>query len=225
MGGSLSNPFRSYLPWSSSPPTARILVRPRLRVSSCPAQPNLLDQFVGLDAAGKTSMLYKLNLGDIKTPNSTLGFHVETLESDNVSFTTWDVGGRMRMRPLWRHYFPQMNAIVFMIDSNDRERISEATEELSKMLNEDDLRERPLLVMCNKQDLPNAMSVAEVTEKMGLHALRGRQWFIQACCATTGDGIVEGLRWLSRAISNAPSVQKPLPPAPAARPVQGVAKA
>lgn len=168
-------------------------------------------------------MLYKLKLGDVES-SSVAGFTVETLKSDNVSFTTWDAGGRVSMRILWRHYLSQMNAIVFMIDSNDRERIGEAAEELGKLLQNEDLSERPLLVMCNKQDLPNAMSVPEVTEKMGLLALRNRKWFIQACCAPTGDGIAEGLEWLSRAIRDAPSVQKPLP-APVERPVHGVAKA
>ncbi len=80
-----------------------------------------------------------------------------------------------------------------MVDSNDRERISEAAEELNKMLNEDELREAALLVFANKQDLPNAMSVAEVTDKLALHSLRTRKWYIQSTCATTGDGLYEGI--------------------------------
>ncbi len=78
-----------------------------------------------------------------------------------------------------------------MVDSNDRERINEANEELQKMLNEDELRDAVLLVFCNKQDLPNAMSVAEVTDKLGLHSLRNRKWYIQSTCATSGDGLYE----------------------------------
>ena len=70
------------------------------------------------------------------------------------------------------------------------------------MLNEDELRESVLLVFANKQDLPNAMSAAEMTDKLGLHGLRARQWYIQACCATTGDGLYEGLDWLSSTLSN-----------------------
>lgn len=72
-----------------------------------------------------------------------------------------------------------------------------ARDELHRMLNEDELRESILLVFANKQDLPNAMSAAEMTDKLGLHGLRHRQWYIQACCATTGDGLYEGLDWLS----------------------------
>ena len=94
-----------------------------------------------------------------------------------------------------------------MVDSNDRERIDDtkgtdnsAKEELHRMLAEDELREATLLVFANKQDLPNAMSVAELTEKLGLNQLRNRQWYIQSACATTGDGLYEGLDWLSNTL-------------------------
>lgn len=84
-----------------------------------------------------------------------------------------------------------------MVDSNDRDRVGEARDELHRMLNEDELRDALLLVFANKQDLPNAMSAAEITDKLGLQSLRQRQWFIQATCATSGDGLYEGLEWLS----------------------------
>jgi ADP-ribosylation factor protein 1 len=97
-----------------------------------------------------------------------------------------------KIRPLWRHYFQNTQGVIFVVDSNDRERVSEAREELEKMLSEDELRDAALLVFANKQDLPNAMSVAEVTDKLGLHSLRSRKWFIQSACATSGDGLYEG---------------------------------
>lgn len=106
------------------------------------------------------------------------------------------------IRPLWRHYFQNTQGLIFVVDSNDRERAGEARDELSRMLQEDELRDATLLVFANKQDLPNAMSVAELTDKLGLHALRNRQWYIQATCATTGDGLYEGLEWLSTALKN-----------------------
>lgn len=94
--------------------------------------------------------------------------------------------------------FQNTQGIIFVVDSNDRERISEAREELQRMLNEDELRDALLLVFANKQDLPNAMPAAEITDKLGLHSLRQRGWFIQATCATSGDGLYEGLEWVSR---------------------------
>lgn len=152
---------------------------------------------VGLDAAGKTTILYKLKLGEIVTTIPTIGFNVETVEYKNLKFTMWDVGGQDKLRPLWRHYFQNTNGIIFVVDSNDKDRAGQAREELQKMLAEDELRNACLLVFANKQDLPNAMSTTEVQEKLGLHSLRQRNWFIQGCCATTAQGLYEGLDWMS----------------------------
>merc|ERR1712227_898636 len=119
---------------------------------------------VGLDAAGKTTILYKLKLGEIVTTIPTIGFNVETVEYKNISFTVWDVGGQDKIRPLWRHYYTGTQGLIFVVDSNDRDRVEDAREELMKMLNEDEMRDAVLLVFANKQDLPNAMPAAEVTE-------------------------------------------------------------
>ncbi|KVH95591.1 hypothetical protein Ccrd_002296, partial [Cynara cardunculus var. scolymus] len=131
---------------------------------------------VGLDAAGKTTILYKLKLGEIVTTIPTIGFNVETVEYKNISFTVWDVGGQDKIRPLWRHYFQNTQGLIFVVDSNDRDRVVEARDELHRMLNEDELRDAVLLVFANKQDLPNAMNAAEITDKLGLHSLRQRHW-------------------------------------------------
>ncbi|KAJ6892930.1 ADP-ribosylation factor family protein [Populus alba x Populus x berolinensis] len=157
---------------------------------------------VGLDAAGKTTILYKLKLGEIVTTIPTIGFNVETVEYKNISFTVWDVGGQDKIRPLWRHYFQNTQGLIFVVDSNDRDRVGEARDELHRMLNEDELRDAVLLVFANKQDLPNAMNAAEITDKLGLHSLRQRHWYIQSTCATSGEGLYEGLDWLSNNISS-----------------------
>ncbi|KAA8593280.1 hypothetical protein FQN60_009396 [Etheostoma spectabile] len=114
-----------------------------------------------------------------------MGFNVETVEYKNISFTVWDVGGQHIIRPLWRHYFTNTQGMIFVVDSNDPERIKEAVDELHKMLEEDELRGVALLVFANKQDLPRAMS-----------------WSVQASCAVSGTGLVEGLDWLSDQILN-----------------------
>ncbi|KAI6188963.1 ADP-ribosylation factor 1-like protein [Aphelenchoides besseyi] len=157
---------------------------------------------VGLDAAGKTTILYKLKLGEIVTTIPTIGFNVETVEYKNISFTVWDVGGQDKIRPLWRYYFSNTQGLIFVVDSNDRDRIDEAREELIRMLAEDELRDAVLLVFANKQDLPNAMNAAEVTDKLGLHQMRNRNWYIQSTCATSGDGLYEGLDWLSNQLKD-----------------------
>jgi len=152
---------------------------------------------VGLDAAGKTTVLYKLKLGEIVTTIPTIGFNVETVQYKKINFTVWDVGGQDKIRPLWRHYYSNTNGLIFVVDSNDRDRIHEAAEELQKMLREDELKDAVLLVFANKQDLPGAMSVTEMTDKLGLHSVGARKWYIQSTCATSGDGLYEGLDWLA----------------------------
>ncbi|KAJ6354294.1 hypothetical protein OIU76_003194 [Salix suchowensis] len=108
----------------------------------------------------------------------------------------------LMIRPLWRHYFQNTQGLIFVVDSNDRDRVVEARDELHRMLNEDELRDAVLLVFANKQDLPNAMNAAEITDKLGLHSLRQRHWYIQSTCATSGEGLYEGLDWLSNNIAS-----------------------
>lgn len=145
---------------------------------------------VGLDAAGKTTILYKLKLGEVVSTIPTIGFNVETVEYKNLNFNVWDVGGQDKIRPLWRYYYHGSNAIIFVIDSSDTERLDlkgmekaafrkpssdniskTAAEELTQLLEEDELRDAALLVLANKQDLPHAMSVAEITERLELHKM------------------------------------------------------
>merc|ERR1712118_545775 len=157
---------------------------------------------VGLDAAGKTTILYKLKLGEVVTTWATIGFNVETVEYKNISFTVWDVGGQDKIRKLWRYYYENTQGLIFVIDSNDRDRIEDAREELMKILSEDEMRDVAVLVFANKQDLPNSMTSAKVSEKLGLRSFHRQQWFIQSTCATSGDGLYEGLDWLSRTLSS-----------------------
>ncbi|TKS70833.1 ADP-ribosylation factor 4 [Collichthys lucidus] len=122
---------------------------------------------VGLDAAGKTTLLYKLKLAEVVTTIPTIGFNVETVEYKNISFTVWDVGGQTVIRPLWRHYYINTQGLIFVVDSNDPERIKEAADELHRVLEEDELKGVALL------------------------------WLVQSSCAISGSGLAEGLDWLS----------------------------
>jgi small GTP-binding protein len=157
---------------------------------------------VGLDAAGKTTVLYKLKLGEVVTTMPTIGFNVETVEYKNISFTVWDIGGQDKIRKLWRYYYTGTDGAIFIVDSSDRARIEDARDELMGMLNNDELREAVLLVFANKQDLPGAMDAAEMASKLGLNDLRNRPWFIQSTCATKGEGLYEGLDWLSETLAS-----------------------
>lgn len=156
---------------------------------------------LGLDAAGKTTILYRLKLGEVVQSVPTIGFNVESVEYKKIKFTVWDVGGQDKIRLLWRHYFQGTQGLIFVIDSSDKERIEIAMEELQRMLAEDDLKEAALLVFANKQDM-GVMNVTEITEKLvRLPNLRDRQWFIQGTCALSGEGLFEGLDWLSKTVT------------------------
>ncbi|MCO5561645.1 hypothetical protein L7F22_015266 [Adiantum nelumboides] len=144
---------------------------------------------VGLDAASKTTILCKPKLGEIVTTIPTIGFNVENVEYKSISFTVWDVGGQDKIRPLWSHYFQNTQGLIFVVDSNDRDHVVEARVELHRILNEDELKDAVLLVFANKQDLLNAINAAEITDKLGLHSLRQRHWYIQSTCAKFGDGV------------------------------------
>ncbi|NP_001090333.1 ADP-ribosylation factor-like 11 like gene1 S homeolog [Xenopus laevis] len=149
---------------------------------------------LGLDAAGKTTVLYKLKLNETVCTIPTIGFNVETVEPlRNVSFTVWDVGGQEKIRALWKHYFINTDGLVFVVDSADWQRFKEASLELETILDNDEMRGVPFLVMANKQDLPGARRPTEVAEALGLMKIQGHQWHVQGCCAATGDGLVEGL--------------------------------
>ena len=105
---------------------------------------------LGLDAAGKTTILFKLKLGEVVQSIPTIGFNVETVEFKNCKFNVWDVGGQDKIRPMWKHYYSNAEGLIFVVDSSDRNRIGKAKEELKKMLAEEDLKDTVLLVLANK---------------------------------------------------------------------------
>ncbi|CAO2047856.1 unnamed protein product, partial [Urochloa humidicola] len=134
---------------------------------------------LGLDAAGKTTILYKLHIGEVLSTVPTIGFNVEKVQYKNVMFTVWDVGGQEKLRPLWRHYFNNTDGLIYVVDSLDRERIGKAKAEFQK----------------------GAMTTMEVCEDLGLYDLKNRVWHIQGSCALKGEGLYEGLDWLASTLN------------------------
>ena len=155
---------------------------------------------VGLDAAGKTTILYKMKLGEVITTIPTIGFNVETVQYKALNMTVWDVGGQTKIRPLWKYYYQNTNAVIYVCDSTDEERFAEAKAELHSLLQSDELRNAHLLVYANKQDAPNAQKPTDVAEKLGLTEIRNRPWYIQSSSALSGEGLYEGMDWLSRSL-------------------------
>ena len=133
---------------------------------------------VGLDAAGKTSILYQLGKGEKVKTLPTIGIQVESLDYKDWNFITFDLGGADN-RLLLRLCCQNTEGLIFVVDSNDRDRIEDAADELKKMLSEAVLKDCCVLVMANKQDLNGALSPDEVTKALGMESLIGRTWFVQ----------------------------------------------
>ncbi|ODH13345.1 hypothetical protein ACO22_07353 [Paracoccidioides brasiliensis] len=155
---------------------------------------------LGLDNAGKTTLLYRLKA--LVTTIPTIGFNVESVTYKNLNFNVWDLGGQTSIRPYWRCYYANTAAVIFVIDSTDIERLGTASDELAAMLNEEELRDAALLVFANKQDQPGAKGAGEISEALKLGELRDRNWSIVACSAIDGKGIDEGMDWLVQTVQS-----------------------
>jgi len=152
---------------------------------------------IGLDNAGKTTILYKLKLNTYAETMPTMGFNMETVQIANVNLVIWDIAGQEKFRPIWNHYLLNCNAIVFVVDAYDRDRMELAFEELWRVIEQPEYNQTPLLVLANKQDLYGAMSSREVAERLRLKRLRHSKWNVQGASALRKDGLLEGFTWLS----------------------------
>jgi ADP-ribosylation factor-like protein 1 len=153
---------------------------------------------LGLDNAGKTTILHRINSNTVVSTVPTVGFEVETVQINSVKIQVWDLGGQTSIRPYWRCYYPNTHGIVYVVDCTDKERFPDAKHELSLLLKEEDLNGVPLLVLANKQDMPNASNIVEIVEGLGLESISDRSYHIQGTSATTlaDQGINEGMKWL-----------------------------
>ena len=156
---------------------------------------------LGLDNAGKTTILKKLSEEDITTITPTQGFNIKSLVHDGFKLNVWDIGGQRSIRPYWRNYFDQTDALVYVIDSADRKRLEESGDELVQLLEEDKMNGVPLLVLANKQDLINATPATEIAENLNLYTIRDRPWQIQPCSAKNGDGLEDGMGLLVKQVN------------------------
>ncbi|KAF8607775.1 putative ADP-ribosylation factor-like 2 [Ceratobasidium sp. AG-I] len=151
--------------------------------------------FLGLDNAGKTTILKRLKGQDVMSTSPTLGFEISTLTHGKYLLNIWDVGGQRTLRPYWRNYFEQTDVLVWVVDSGDRLRMNDCREELHVLLQEQRLAGSSLLIFANKQDITGSMSDAEIKIALDLPSIRSHSWRIQACSALTGENVHSGLEW------------------------------
>ncbi|XP_036687155.1 ADP-ribosylation factor-like protein 11 [Balaenoptera musculus] len=158
---------------------------------------------IGLDLAGKTTLLYKLKGHQLVETLPTVGFNVEPLEvPGHMSLTLWDVGGQSQLRASWKDYLEGTDVLMYVLDSTDEARLPEAVAELTEALDDPHLASVPLLVLANKQEAPHALPLPEIRDRLGLHRLQGRCWELQGCSALTGEGLPEALESLRRLLKS-----------------------
>ncbi|CAF4137268.1 unnamed protein product, partial [Rotaria magnacalcarata] len=152
---------------------------------------------VGLDNAGKTTILYQFLMNEVVHTSPTIGSNVEEVVFKNIHFLMMDIGGQESLRSSWQTYYAHTEYVILVIDSTDRERLPISKEELFHMLQSEELRSASVLIFANKQDIKDAMSSAEISKQLSLTSIKDQAWHIQACCALTGEGLYQGLDWIA----------------------------
>lgn len=155
---------------------------------------------LGLDNAGKTTILKSLASEDISTITPTQGFNIKSVQTEGFKLNVWDIGGQRKIRPYWRNYFDNTDVLIYVIDSADQKRFEETGQELQELLYEEKLVGVPILVYANKQDLLGSATSSQIAEGLTLHTIKDRVWQIQACSATTGEGVRDGMEWVVKNI-------------------------
>ncbi|XP_005721350.1 ADP-ribosylation factor-like protein 14 [Pundamilia nyererei] len=163
------------------------------------SKPQVQVLLLGLDNAGKSTLLYKLKHNTSVSTVPTIGFNVEMLEARKnrrkIAITIWDIGGQGNMRDHWPNFYQNAGAIVFVVDSADQERLNEAQRELERTLRNDELRGRPLILLANKQDVDGALNVTEMKDRFNMRKIcQERDCFVQPCSASTGFGVEEAFK-------------------------------
>ncbi|KAF7552820.1 hypothetical protein G7046_g7280 [Stylonectria norvegica] len=151
---------------------------------------------LGLDNAGKTTIVKRVMGEDVSTVSPTLGFIIKTIDYDGYKLNIWDVGGQKTLRSYWRNYFEKTDALIWVVDATDRLRIEDCKEELEGLLQEERLAGASLLVFVNKTDVGGCMTEQEILSALQLETIRTHRWNILRCSAITGKNLSEGLAWV-----------------------------
>ncbi|KAL2112679.1 hypothetical protein VUR80DRAFT_6835 [Thermomyces stellatus] len=151
---------------------------------------------LGLDNAGKTTIVKRIMGEDVTMVSPTLGFIIKTIDYEGYKLNIWDVGGQKTLRSYWRNYFEKTDALVWVVDATDRGRVGDCREELHGLLLEERLSGASLLVFSNKTDVKGCMTEEEIIQNLDLRSIRTHKWHILPCSAMTGANLNEGLAWV-----------------------------
>jgi len=151
---------------------------------------------LGLDNAGKTTILYQFLMHEVVQTSPTIGSNVEEVTWKNIHFLMWDLGGQQSLRQSWSTYFTNTEFVILVVDSTDSERLTLVKAELERLIAHEDLSNTAFLIFANKQDVKGSLSPAIISRELNLTSLRKQRWQIQPCCALTGEGLYQGLEWI-----------------------------
>lgn len=155
---------------------------------------------LGLDSVGKTTILYKMHLNHTLSTLPTIGFNVETLEPiEGLRLHVWDIGGQDKLRGIWKFYIKNCEGLFYVVDSSDRERIELARNELYNLLDFEEMKKIPVIIIANKQDIEFSMSLVEIEKAMKLQEITN-QYHIYGTCATTGEGLLKSFSHMTELI-------------------------
>ncbi|XP_040830875.1 ADP-ribosylation factor-like protein 14 [Ochotona curzoniae] len=159
---------------------------------------------LGLDSAGKSTLLYKLKFANDIITIPTIGFNVEMIELEkSFSLTVWDVGGQEKMRSTWSDFCENSDGLVYVVDSSDKRRLDKSRREFERILKNEHIKHVPVVLLANKQDVPGALSAEDITRMFKVKKLcSDRNWYVQPCCAVTGEGLAEGFRKVTAFVKN-----------------------
>ncbi|WPH03294.1 ADP-ribosylation factor family protein [Acrodontium crateriforme] len=151
---------------------------------------------LGLDNAGKTTIVKKIMNEDVNSVSPTLGFIIKTIDYDGYKLNIWDVGGQKTLRTYWKNYFEKTDTLIWVVDATDRERLYDCSQELHGLLLQERLMGASLLVLKNKSDVAGCMSEDDIARGLQLEAIKTHKWHILPCSAMTGLNLHEGLAWV-----------------------------
>ncbi|KAF2860155.1 ARF/SAR superfamily [Piedraia hortae CBS 480.64] len=151
---------------------------------------------LGLDNAGKTTIVKRIMKEDVHSVSPTLGFIIKTIEFDGYKLNIWDVGGQKTLRTYWKNYFEKTDTLIWVVDATDRERLGDCRQELAGLLPQERLMGASLLVIANKNDVAGCMTEEDIRQGLQLDRIHTHKWHMLHCSAMTGEGLQEALQWV-----------------------------